>query len=131
MRGLYGWAHEMKPHILTGKYGELLAENWLRRNGFAILLTNWRYGRYEIDIVASKNNIIHCVEVKTMRGNTFGFPEQQIRNSKLRHLCLAAVELMEQLKLDSLQIDILSVSVQYSAIEYFFIEDIFSGNQQP
>ena len=50
---------------IIGKYGEEIAKNFLIKNGFEIIETNYRYSRIaEIDIIASKNDILHFVEVK-------------------------------------------------------------------
>lgn len=129
MRASCAQALDTMQHIRTGQYGEVLAKNWLRRNGFAILLTNWRCGRYEIDIVASKKNIIHCIEVKTMRGSQYGNPEDKISRSKYHNLLAATVFLMEYTT-EEVQVDILSIVIGNGAIEFFLIEDIGWGNQR-
>ena len=42
------------------KYGEDLAKDFLTKNGFKILETNFHYSKMaEIDIIAVKNNILH------------------------------------------------------------------------
>jgi putative endonuclease len=56
-------------HNITGQQGELLAQQYLLANGYVILHTNWRYRKYEIDIVAQKNNTLIFVEVKTRSGS--------------------------------------------------------------
>ncbi|MBQ5844501.1 MAG: YraN family protein [Alistipes sp.] len=48
-----------------GKEGEAFTVNWLRDNGFLIVERNWRYGPYEIDIIATRRGVLHFVEVKT------------------------------------------------------------------
>lgn len=48
-----------------GISGEDLAAAYLKKNGYSILFRNWSWGKNEIDIVASKNNLIIFVEVKT------------------------------------------------------------------
>lgn len=47
-----------------GKQGEQIACEFLLKNEFKILKRNYRYKKYEIDIIAYKNNIIHIIEVK-------------------------------------------------------------------
>ncbi|MBL7728247.1 MAG: YraN family protein, partial [Dinghuibacter sp.] len=49
----------------TGAKGERLAAMWLEANGFTIVERNWRHGRYEIDLLAHRDGILHVVEVKT------------------------------------------------------------------
>lgn len=50
-----------------GTVGEKLAAQWLLENGFTVLDRNVVSWGGEIDIVASKNNVLHIVEVKTTR----------------------------------------------------------------
>jgi putative endonuclease len=54
----------MAQHNDFGKEGEALALEFLRKNDFEILHCNWRYSRYEIDIIAKKQSLLHIIEVK-------------------------------------------------------------------
>ncbi len=74
----------------TGFLGENIATNHLLKLGFAILERNWRYKHLEIDIVASKQGLLHIVEVKTRSSVDFGFPEQMINAPKMQFLKNAA-----------------------------------------
>ena len=42
----------MALHNVTGNIGEQLAREYLEKKGFAIMETNWRKGKYEVDIIA-------------------------------------------------------------------------------
>jgi putative endonuclease len=68
---------------IIGGIGEELAVTWLKSNGFDIVDRNWRYGRYETDIIASKDGRLHFIEVKTRRSDRFGMPERQVDRKKL------------------------------------------------
>lgn len=48
-----------------GAEGEAFTVDWLRQNGFYIVERNWRYGHYEVDIIATRRGVMHFVEVKT------------------------------------------------------------------
>lgn len=73
-----------------GRAGELAAAEFLRCSGFEICAQNWRSGRYELDIVARKEGILHFVEVKTRRANGLTTPEMAITAQKFRALTKAA-----------------------------------------
>ena len=73
-----------------GRRGERLAAEWLRRNGFMILECNWRCGRYEIDIIATRYDTIHFIEVKTRSNDLYGAPADAVTHEKLAHIKAAA-----------------------------------------
>ena len=76
---------------LKGKLGENRAKEFLLKNGFKILETNFRYSRYgEIDIIAAKNDILYFVEVKYRTTNKFGMPLEAITKAKLKKICNCA-----------------------------------------
>lgn len=74
----------------TGRRGEQIATEYLRRNGFLIRERNWRNGRYEVDIIAEKWDTIRFVEVKTRRAGSLTPPEAALTASKFRALRRAA-----------------------------------------
>ncbi len=117
----------MANHYLLGAGGEALAAQWLTAKGFAVLHMNWRYSHYEIDIIASCNNILHFVEVKTRRNKKFGEPEESVDTKKIRYLMKAGEQyqyLNPQWK--RVQFDVLSISMHPdNEIVYFFIEDVY------
>jgi putative endonuclease len=117
----------LAKHNNTGKEGELLAAAYLQQKGFIIHYSNWRYSHYEIDIIASVNEILHFVEVKTRRSLQFGFPEESVTPKKLQHLIDAAEVFLYQFpQWKRVQFDVLSLMlVKDKEPEYFFIEDVY------
>lgn len=70
-----------------GKYGENLAKDFLIKQGYEIIETNFHYSKMaEIDIIAKKDNVIHFVEVKTRTSNSFGVPLEAIGKKKLESI---------------------------------------------
>jgi len=62
-----------------GTEGEKIAAEFLKKNNYNILTTNFRYSRLgEIDIIARENNYICFIEVKTRSGVNYGFPIESI-----------------------------------------------------
>lgn len=73
-----------------GSAGETLAANYLRKRGCQILERNWRYKKYEIDIIAQKDNLLLIIEVKTRKNGNFGEPEIFVTRKKQSFLIAAA-----------------------------------------
>ncbi len=95
-----------------GDLGERVAADWLRRNGFMIMERNWRYGRYEIDIIASRWDTVHFVEVKTRHTGSLTMPEDAITDDKARALRKAASAYLASRRLTrELQFDLIAVEI--------------------
>jgi putative endonuclease len=111
----------------TGRRGEQLAEAHLVSQGFCILHRNWRFSRYEIDLIATKESILHFIEVKTRRGSNFGLPEENVDVKKLEHMMTAAEEFLYQNpQWNLVQYDVLSITLgKDDEAEFFFIEDVY------
>src|SRR5688572_23762568 len=73
-----------------GDSGEQIAQAYLRKNGYTILETNWRFKRLEIDIIAIRPGIIVFVEVKSRVNTLLGDPEESVTRKKQRFLVAAA-----------------------------------------
>jgi putative endonuclease len=73
----------------TGQWGERIAISYLRNAGCTILATNWRAGRYEIDIVIRQARTIAFVEVKA-RSPGPQDPAEAVDRKKRRNLRRAA-----------------------------------------
>ena len=81
----------MAEHNNIGKWGEDVAANLLIQKGLSIVERNWRTGHLEVDIIATDNDTIAFVEVKT-RSSLFGnkLPEEYVDKEKERNICRAA-----------------------------------------
>jgi putative endonuclease len=117
----------MSHHIDLGKKGEELAAAWLTAKGFAILHTNWRSGRYEVDIIAGRSGILHFIEVKTRTSVTYGHPEEGVSRKKITHILQSAAGwLYKHPDHSRVQYDVLAITwIKESEPEYFFIEDVY------
>ena len=80
----------MSETQLRGAEGEEAAVGWLRAHGFLIMDRNWRMGRYELDIVASRHDRLHFVEVKLRGAGGLTTPEEALTPAKQRALLRAA-----------------------------------------
>ena len=117
----------MAAHNKFGKAGEEMAAEWLRRRGFQLLAQNWRSARFEIDIIASKDEVLHFIEVKARHDDRFGMPEDWVGKKKMGYLLKAGVAFQEKYPdWNQVQYDILSILVDPSGEpDFFFIEDVY------
>jgi putative endonuclease len=83
--------------------------------------------KYEIDIIAKKENRLHIIEVKTRHFFPGAFPEESVSKKKFGFLKKAAEEFIYQNPNNKhIQFDVLSITFHKDKEpEYFFIEDIF------
>ena len=109
----------------TGNFGENLAAEYLIKNGFDILTKNWRYKHLEIDIIASKDQQLHIVEVKTRSNIEFGYPEQFIGKQKFQFLKnAAAIYQYQNPQWKNIQFDVIAITL-LEPMEILFLEDVF------
>jgi len=69
-----------------GDKGEEIAAQYLKKLGYQILETNWRFHHYEIDIIARDGDELVIVEVKSRTGTAFEHPSEAIGPRKIRFL---------------------------------------------
>jgi len=103
----------MKIANPIARIGEEFASNFLRKNGYKIIERNYRKGYGEIDVIATKNNTLIFIEVKTRISDNFGTPFEAITPWKLNSVVKTAQfykKLHPNLP-DSLRIDAISVKV--------------------
>ena len=68
-----------------GFLGERLAADQLEERGYLLLERNFRCVYGEIDLIAREAEDLVFIEVKTRRGNAYGFPEDAITPRKVRN----------------------------------------------
>jgi putative endonuclease len=70
----------------TGIIGEKLACEFLRKNGYDIVETNYRCPEGEIDIIARQQETLVFIEVRTKTSRKYGGPEESITPVKAARL---------------------------------------------
>ncbi len=75
----------------TGILGEKLAKDFLRKQGYHIVETNYRCPHGEVDIVAKHKDFLVFVEVRTKTSLEFGSPEESITPAKKEKVKAAAL----------------------------------------
>lgn len=116
----------MAQHNLLGKSGEELASEFLISRGYIVRDVNWTSGKYELDIVAYKDNILVVVEVKTRGSSDFAYPEEAVTEKKIRNIVRAteAYIMTHDLNMD-VRFDIISIIGKEPPFEIEHIEDAF------
>ena len=116
----------MAEHNDLGKQGEAIAKDYLLKNDYKILETNWQSGHAEIDILAQKDDILVVIEVKTRSTDTYGKPEMFVNKKKIRLLMNAVNHYIERHNLDlEIRFDIISIIKNQYVENLEHIEDAF------
>ncbi len=74
-----------------GDLGERWAREYLAKQAYQILETNFRCRKGEVDIVARDGDCLVFVEVRTRSGPGFGTPEESVTAAKQRQLAALAL----------------------------------------
>ena len=111
----------------TGKLGEQIGEDYLKKRGYQILDRNVRSPFGEIDLVAFHRDTLVFVEIKTRRGQTFGYPEEAVGTHKKNQLIrLASWYLTRHPKLrSSVRFDVLAIQMEGAKPNIRLIENAF------
>lgn len=78
-----------------GKESEELARKYLINKGYTILETNWRFKKYELDIIAESDDFIVFIEVKARSSIAYGEPEMFVTAKKQKFMIAAANSFLE------------------------------------
>ena len=116
----------MAEHNELGKLGEELAVEFLRKEGYEILETNWTFQKAEIDIIAQKENTLTVVEVKTRSSIEFGLPQDFVKPKKIQLLVKAINEYVVSKNLDiEVRFDIIAVHKEDKSFAIEHLKDAF------
>jgi putative endonuclease len=100
----------MAEHNELGKLGEEMAVEFLQKDGYAILETNWTFQKAEVDIIAQKENTLAIIEVKTRSSLEFGLPQDFVKPKKIQLLTKAVDAYVNEKDLDvEVRFDIIAI----------------------
>ncbi len=105
--------NKQKTRIGTGKNGEDLAVHYLKKQGYTIVVRNYRQRIGEIDIIARDGECLVFVEVKTRRTGRYGSPFEAVDNRKQIQISKVALEYMTRYKFDDVEARFDVVAVQF------------------
>lgn len=116
----------MAQHNELGKEGEGLAVNLLKKKGYKILATNYRYQKAEVDIIALKDEILVAVEVKTRSTPEFGDPQDFVKPAQIKRLVEAVDHYVNSRDLDyEVRFDIVAIIKNKLGTRTEHLEDAF------
>lgn len=108
-----------------GQEGEQMAADYLKKNGWVIHETNYRYSRSEIDLIASKNKLLVFVEVKARTNTRYGMPEDFVDEKKAENIIRGAEHYIRETDWNgNIRFDIISI-IKKEDMELQHIEDAF------
>jgi len=110
-----------------GFKGEDMACQFLALNGFTIIERNWRVGHLEIDIIATKENILHFIEVKTRnRTSVIDFSAQKAMGHRKLQKIVKAANLYIELTCSEIfsSIDLLAIDIVAGKPTFNFYENM-------
>lgn len=110
-----------------GIFGEQMAQKHLLKNGYSIRTINYRYLKFEIDIIAQKDEKIVVVEVKTRQTAEIGEPWMAVTKKKQRQIITCANQYIQSRDLpNEVRFDIISIVHNQYRTKLEHIEDAFS-----
>lgn len=119
----------MAEHLAFGKQGELEAQKFLRAQGYQILRVNWRYKRWEIDIIAKERDVLTFIEVKSRSSLQFGEPFQFVDRKKQQNLVKAADIFLKMINHQGdIRFDIVSIYRRNGKSDISLVKDAFWGS---
>lgn len=100
----------MAQHNETGRLGETIAANYLAEKGYRVLEKNWRFSRYEVDLICMDEAVLVFVEVKTRGTAFFGRPEEFVDAAKEQNMAEAAGAYMAKINHEwAVRFDVISI----------------------
>lgn len=86
----------MTQNLSLGHSGERIAEDFLRKKGYKVLLKNYRSPLGEIDLICLDHLTYVFIEVKTSSSLDFGIPALRVNAKKQRQVVQAALSFLKQ-----------------------------------
>ncbi len=113
--------------IQTGKMGENIAADYLKKEGYRIVQRNYRCVFGEIDIVAIDRNVIAFVEVRSRKSDNYGCPQESVGHSKKIKISKIALNYLKEKQLDDCRarFDVAAVKILPEGNEVKLIKNAF------
>jgi putative endonuclease len=99
-----------------GKSGEDSALNFLKENGYKILVKNYKTKLGEVDIIAYDKDTLCFIEVKTRGSLRFGSPQEAVSHFKQRQISKVALQFLKRNNL-------LNKKARFDVVSVIYAED--------
>ncbi len=106
----------MNVRQAIGKKGEELAQKYLQENEFIIVERNFVCDLGEADIIATKDNMLFFIEVKTRTQSIYGSPAEAVDIRKQKHIYKVAEFYIYKNKIKN-------VPISLDVIEVYIFDD--------
>lgn len=126
---MYNYLNKGKLRKIKGNVGENRATTFLLKNGYSIVERNFRIRYGEIDIIASKNDILVFFEVKTMPNGSPELLSHVLNLKKRQKIIITAKNFLlknEKYKNHYIRFDVIVIDMP-NFPEIYHIENAFSA----
>lgn len=110
----------------TGREGEEIATEYLRKLGYKIIERNLKLFCGEIDILAQDYRTIVICEVKTVKGAGFGPAKDLVRYKKQQKLRTLARAIEQQYPKSQIRVDVIGVEDYYNPPKIEHLKNVIS-----
>jgi len=116
-----------RTRIITGRWGEKKAAEYLTNLGYKIEESNFRCSFGEIDIIGWDEDILVFIEVKTRKTDIFGDALESITYWKRRKISLVAMYYIKKKNLDYIncRFDVITVIKINNKMKISLYKDAF------
>ncbi len=111
----------------TGKIGEDIAIDFLKKKGYKIIERNYKCVFGEVDIVARDRGDIVFIEVKSRRSEYFGDPTDAVDFNKQKKISKIALNYLNEKRLDNhdARFDVIAIKLSPNGNTVELIENAF------
>lgn len=108
-----------------GRLGERLARWFLERRGYRLREPNARVGRYEIDLVMQKGDLLVFVEVKWRSAGSWGAAASALGAAQRRRLAAAASAYAARHRAHRIRLDVVAIDDAPDRMTITHVPDAF------
>jgi len=114
-------------NIEIGKFGQGVAEKFLRDKGYELLEENFCAPGGEIDLIMKDGSYIVFIEVKFRQNENYGLPREAVGKSKQQRIKKTAMHYIKRKRLDDadFRFDVVEMLGKIEGIEVEHIENAF------